>query len=272
MDSALDWHAARALLDWQIEAGVTEAIAEAPVDRFAADAARVADRAAAAATAATTPEAPHVPGAAAPPKPEVDPVAEAERAAGAAQDLAGLRAAMETFEHCELRRGARSLVFADGDPAARVAIVGEAPGRDEDLEGRPFVGRAGRLLDKMLDAIDMGRDRDGADAVYITNVMPWRPPQNRDPRPEEIAMMLPFLRRHLDLARPEIVVIVGNTSAQALLGKRGILRLRGKWTEALGRPALPMLHPAYLLRNPEAKRDAWADLLALRARLRDMGT
>jgi DNA polymerase len=124
----------------------------------------------------------------------------------------------------------------------------------------------------MLDAIDMGRERDGADAVYITNVMPWRPPQNRDPRPEEIAMMLPFLRRHLDLARPEIVVIVGNTSAQALLGKRGILRLRGKWSEALGRPALPMLHPAYLLRNPEAKRDAWADLLALRARLRDMGT
>jgi uracil-DNA glycosylase len=173
---------------------------------------------------------------------------------------------MEAFEHCELKRGARNMVFSDGTPGARVMIVGEAPGRDEDREGRPFVGRAGQLLDKMLAAIDMGRSHETA-PVYITNVLPWRPPQNRDPKPDEIAMMKPFLARHIALAKPEVLVIVGNWSAQALLGKRGITRLRGQWTEAQGLPALPMFHPAYLLRSPEFKREAWADLLELKAKL-----
>ena len=172
---------------------------------------------------------------------------------------------MEAFSHCDLKLGASQLVFADGRPGARVMIVGEAPGRDEDRAGRPFVGRAGQLLDRMLAAIGLGRDA----SVYITNVMPWRPPQNRDPRPEEIAMMKPFLARHVALAAPDLLVLVGNISCQAVLGKRGITRLRGTWQEALGRPALPMLHPAYLLRQPLAKRETWADLLALQARLRD---
>jgi uracil-DNA glycosylase family 4 len=196
----------------------------------------------------------------------VDVVAEAERAAASAGSLEELRAAMEAFEHCELKRGARTSVFSDGTPGARVMIVGEAPGRDEDREGKPFVGRAGQLLDKMLAAIDMGRSHETA-PVYITNVLPWRPPQNRDPKPEEIAMMKPFLARHIALAKPEVLVIVGNWSAQALLGKRGITRLRGQWTEAQGLPALPMFHPAYLLRSPAFKREAWADLLALKAKL-----
>jgi len=150
-----------------------------------------------------------------------------------------------------------------------VMIVGEAPGREEDIEGRPFVGRAGQLLDKMFAAIGLGRGApDPARALYIANVLPWRPPGNRDPEPDEVAMMLPFVRRHIALAAPEVLVLMGNAPAGAILGRRGITRLRGIWTEALGLPVLPMLHPAYLLRNPAAKADAWADLLALQQRLR----
>ena len=188
--------------------------------------------------------------------------------AAVAQDLPGLAAAMAAYPHCELQRGARSLVFADGQPGARVMIVGEAPGRDEDIEGRPFVGRAGQLLDKMLAAIGMARDAARPqDGVYITNVLPWRPPGNRTPEPAEIAMLLPFLERHVALAAPEVLVLMGNTPCRALLGRDGITRMRGTWTEALGLPVLPMFHPAYLLRQPAAKREAWADLLALKAQL-----
>jgi DNA polymerase len=180
-----------------------------------------------------------------------------------------LAAAMQAFEYCDLKKGARSFVFSDGNPAARVMIVGEAPGREEDRAGRPFVGRAGQLLDRMLEAIQMGRAAsDPAQSVYITNVLPWRPPSNRTPDAAEIAMMLPFLERHIALADPEIVVLMGNTPCQALLGKTGITRMRGTWVEVLCKPCLPMFHPAYLLRNPIAKREAWADLLALKARLR----
>ncbi len=147
-------------------------------------------------------------------------------------------------------------------------IVGEAPGREEDEKGKPFVGAAGRLLDRMFGAIGLGRAEDDPDrGLYITNVLPWRPPRNRDPEPDEIAMLMPFVRRHVELADPEVLVCMGNISCGALLGRRGVTRLRGKWTEALGRPALPMFHPAYLLRTPSAKRETWADLLSLQARL-----
>ena len=258
MDSQIDWHAARAALEWQLEMGVTEAISETPINRFE--------------QVAPPPKAGVGPGVAAPTvpvqaAPEVDPVAEAEAAARAAPDLIALQAAMAAYPHCELQKGARNLVFCDGVAGARVMIVGEAPGRDEDRIGKPFVGRAGQLLDKMLAAIKLGRDREGAQAVYITNVLPWRPPQNRDPKPDEIAMMLPFLKRHIALAKPEVLVVMGNISCQALLGKRGITRLRGQWAQAEGLPVIPMFHPAYLLRNPSAKREAWADLLDLQARL-----
>lgn len=189
-----------------------------------------------------------------------------------AKDLGALATAMEAFDQCELKRGARSFVFCDGDPTARVMIVGEAPGREEDRAGRPFVGRAGLLLDRMFDAIGLGRTKeDPAEGLYITNVLPWRPPSNRTPDAQEIGMMLPFLERHIALADPEIVVVMGNTPCQALLGKTGITRMRGQWTQVLGKPCLPMFHPAYLLRNPVAKREAWADLLELNARLRDQG-
>ena len=267
----LDSETARALLEWQIEMGADEAIAEAPIDRYAAERDAQAARAAArTAPAQPTPAPAAQPVAAPEPEPEagVDAVAEARALAAAAPDLPALAEAQAAYTRCELKKGARNFVFADGNPAARVLILGEAPGRDEDLAGLPFVGRAGQLLDRMFAAIGLSRKSpDAQSALYITNVMPWRPPQNRDPAPEEIAMMLPFVARHVALADPDLVVLMGNTPCAAALGKRGILRLRGTWTEAFGRPALPMTHPAYLLRNPAAKREAWADLLSLQARL-----
>lgn len=253
----MDYHAALAALDWQIELGATEAIGDAPVDRFALD---------------PSPKASKSEGKAPPslaPAPEVDPVAVAKAAAAGAGKLEDLEAALGTFDLCELKRGARNLVFADGIAGARVMIVGEAPGRDEDMQGKPFVGRAGQLLDQMFAAIGLARTAPAPDAaLYITNVLPWRPPQNRDPKPDEIAMMLPFLEKHVELAAPEFLVAMGNHACSALLGKRGITRLRGTWAEAFGRPVLPMFHPAYLLRTNAAKREAWADLLDLKARLR----
>jgi DNA polymerase len=198
----------------------------------------------------------------------VNTVAVAEEMARGADSLETLRAAMEAFDLCELKLGAKQLVFADGQPNARVMIVGEAPGRDEDIQGKPFVGRAGRLLDVMFGHIGLSRETPDRDAaLYITNVLPWRPPQNRDPKPDEMAMMLPFLTRHVELIGPQVIVAMGNHACQALLGRRGITRLRGTWSEAMGVPVLPMFHPAYLLRTAEAKREAWADLLSLKARL-----
>ncbi len=253
----MDSHAALAALEWQIDLGATEAISDAPVNRY-----EVAD----------VPAKPKAPKAPTVPPPEAkgpDPVDVAETLASGAGSLDALREALGGYKACDLKKGARSLVFADGNPEARVMIIGEAPGRDEDMQGKPFVGRAGQLLDQMFAAIEMTRESpDPAQSLYITNVLPWRPPQNRDPSPDEIAMMLPFVRRHVDLAAPDVLVLMGNHSCQAMLGRRGITRLRGSWTEALGRPALPMFHPAYLLRNPAAKREAWHDLLLLQSRLR----
>lgn len=263
MESAIDWHTARALLEWQLEMGVDEAISDLPVDRYAFEA-EVKAKAEAKRNATATATATAAPARARPK--QLDPAEEASKAASAAMDLPGLRAALGAYEHCQLKKGARNLVFSDGTPGAPVMIIGEAPGRDEDLQGKPFVGQAGQLLDRMLEPIGLDRARN----VYITNVLPWRPPQNRDPKPDEIAMLQPFLRRHIALAKPKVLVVVGNISCQALLGKRGITRLRGHWTEAEGLPALPIFHPAYLLRNPLAKREAWADLLSLKAKLREL--
>ena len=252
---SVEYQSAAALLAWQIELGADECIADAPVNRYNVPASLPKPAKAAPAPTAVTNDV----------FAGVDPVAAAQADAAAAQDLDGLRAAMSAFEHCELRRGARNLVFSDGVPGARVMIVGDAPERDEDRAGRPFVGPAGQLLDKMLAAIDLSRET----SVYITNVLPWRTPQGRDPKADEIAMMQPFLQRHVALAKPDVLVIMGNHGCQSLLGKRGITRLRGDWVEALGKPTLPMFPPAHLLRNPAAKREAWADLLSLKARLRD---
>lgn len=244
----------RAALEWQVAMGIDEAILDAPVDRTALP--------------ETPPPAPSQKAAAPVEEIKVDPVAVAKAAAQAAADLDALKASLLAFELCDLKKGARNLVFSDGVPGARVMIVGEAPGREEDREGRPFVGQAGRLLDLMFSHIGLSREGASANsALYITNVLPWRPPQNRDPLPEETAMMLPFLQRHIALAAPEVIVAMGNHACQALLGQKGITRLRGGWTTYGETPLLPMFHPAYLLRTPQAKREAWADLLSLKARL-----
>lgn len=251
---SVDFHTARALLDWQIELGVDECVGDAPVDRYA-----LPESLPKKVKAESKPHLTKGPVKLA----ERDAVAEAQDAAQGAQTLDELRATMEAFDLCELKRGARHMVFSDGIAGAPVMIIGEAPGRDEDRIGKPFVGAAGQLLDRMIGAIGMGRDRTDA-PVYITNTLPWRPPHNRDPKPEEIAMMKPFLLRHIALADPKVLVIMGNWACQALLGKRGITRLRGQWDQAVDKPALPMCHPAYLLRNPAAKREAWTDLLMLK--------
>ncbi|MDB6181661.1 uracil-DNA glycosylase [Paracoccus fistulariae] len=263
---ALDAETALALLEWQVEMGADEPVLDAATDRFELPASTRPDPA--------PPLQMTAPPAAPPVRrddgPDLDAmVAQAGALAASAQTLEALAEAQQAYDGIELKKGARNFCFADGNPKARVLILGEAPGDEEDRQGRPFVGRAGQLLDRMFDAIGLSRDAvDAEQALYIVNVLSWRPPGNRDPSPEEIALSMPFVRRHIELAAPDVVVLMGNIPCQAALGRRGILRLRGTWTEAFGRPALPMTHPAYLLRNPPAKREAWADLLSLSARLK----
>ena len=256
MESSDTYWTDLAALDWQVELGADEAISETPINRYELEAKAPAPKAKAKAEVVAPVR-----------KPQVDPVAEAKAAASGSVSLEDLAAAQAAFEHCELKKGARNFVFSDGVPGARVMIVGEAPDRNEDLAGKPFVGQAGQLLDKMFDAIGMGRTLEAEKAIYIANVLPWRPPSNRTPERAEIEMMLPFVERHIALANPDVLVLMGNTPCQALLGRAGITRLRGQWQEVLGRPTLPMFHPAYLLRQPAAKREAWADLLSLKAKL-----
>jgi DNA polymerase len=262
--------AALALLRWYVEMGADEAVAEAPQNRLA-DRPRPPTRPEPAALPPSTPTLPAV--AAAPPPAFAESLAEgaqsARLAAAAATTVEELAAGVAAFDGCSLKFTAISTVFADGNPAAPVMIIGEAPGAEEDRTGRPFVGRAGQLLDRMLAAI--GLDRNG---VLITNVIYWRPPGNRTPTAAEIASCLPFVLRHVALVRPKILVLAGATAAGALLPQaQGITRLRGRWFDLaipkLERPVptLPMFHPSFLLRAPERKREAWHDLLALRARL-----
>jgi uracil-DNA glycosylase len=278
--------AAWALLEWQIAMGADEAIGAVAIDRLAP----------------SPISAPSMPPAIPPPRPAAQvpegmignplpvgtgggkaivapPAALAESLAEAAQSARLLAAGAESiealaelvaaFDLCPLKRTATTTVFMDGNPAAPVMIVGEAPGAEEDRQGKPFVGRAGQLLDRMLAAIDLDRT-----TVQITNVIYWRPPGNRKPTSAEIASCLPFVLRHIALARPRALVLAGGTSANALLPyTEGITRLRGRWFDlavpglAAPVPTLPMFHPAFLLRTPERKREAWRDLLALKARL-----
>ncbi len=188
-----------------------------------------------------------------------------------AATLAELRDLLAGFDGCNLKSTAKTLVFADGNPNAGVMFVGEAPGRDEDLEGLPFVGRSGRLLDRMLAAIGLTRD-----SAYIANVIPWRPPGNRTPTPLETEICRPFIERQIELANPKVLITLGGPSAKVLLhAQEGILKFRGKWRThetagGLAVPAMPTLHPAYLLRNPAHKRLAWRDFLEIKAKLRDL--
>ncbi|MGD0565366.1 MAG: uracil-DNA glycosylase [Roseiarcus sp.] len=259
-------------LRWWSEAGVDFALDETPHDRFAESAAPAARRAPAP-VAAAPPRTPEGAKLAPPATATPDEAARSAReAAAAARNLEELRAALERFEGCSLKTTATQLVFADGAPDARIMLVGEAPGGDEDRIGRPFVGRAGQLLDRMLASIGLDRTK-----VYIANVVPWRPPGNRTPTPQETAICLPFVRRQIALVAPRLLVCLGGSATQTLLGvKEGITRTRGIWRDYEGDDGvaiktLPMFHPAYLLRQPAAKRQAWADLRKLARAVEEMG-
>ncbi|UEM22809.1 uracil-DNA glycosylase [Skermanella mucosa] len=270
-----------ALLRWHLDVGVDEAIADIPTDWT-----KVVARAAPAPAAAAPGQARQGAGSgtggrtlpprtapAAGARPVQQPLlgtpaagATARAMAAEAGDLDALRAAMAAFEGCALKTTATNLVFADGNPKARLMLIGEAPGEDEDRQGRPFVGKSGKLLDQMLACIGLDRTQ-----VYITNILPWRPPGNRKPNPNEIQTCLPFVERHVELVAPEGLMLLGGTSASALLNRTdGIMRLRGRWFEftpsagARSIPVLPTYHPAFLLRQPAMKRDAWRDLVAFK--------
>jgi len=249
-----------AVLDWYRAAGVDIAVGDEPVDRFA-----VRPR--------PTPAAPPQENAA-PPVNLLsigsDP-AEARRLAASAQTLPELQQILGAYDGCGLKLRATQLVFADGNPEAEIMLIGEAPGAEEDRQGKPFVGRSGQLLDRMLAAIGLDRTK-----VYIANTVPWRPPGNRAPTPEEAALCLPFLQRQVELVAPKVIMTLGGPAMQTVFSPTaGIIKMRGRWsTVPIGQhqaDAMPTLHPAYLLRNPAAKQQAWRDLLSLRLKLDELG-
>lgn len=257
---------ARALLEWYAAMGVDIGIEEHPQDRFAETAARL--QALSAAQPAGSPEPVRAGPASAALLLAPDETAAAARAAASeAETLEELRAILDRFDGCALKTTATQTVFADGTPGAKLMLVGEAPGREEDISGLPFVGRSGQLLDRMLAAIGLDRSQ-----VYIANVIPWRPPGNRTPTPQETETCLPFIRRQIELANPDVLVALGGSAAQSLFRAReGILKLRGKWLEyetgARSIRAIATLHPAYLLRSPAQKKFAWRDLKAVKRAL-----
>ncbi len=251
-----------AALRLQVEWGADEALEPLPRDRMRV--APVPERVAPRPLPEAQPAAPTVQ-----PAVQPAPVRRAQEIAAAATSTADLRAALAAFDGCPLAATATNLVFADGNPQAGLMLVGEGPGEEEDRTGKPFVGRSGQFLDRMLASIGLDRSR-----YLITNLIPWRPPGNRNPTDNEVLICLPFLLRHIALVRPRRLVLLGALAARGVLGgSAGITRLRGRWHSATipgleaPVPALPMLHPAYLLRNAGAKREAWADLRLLRRSL-----
>jgi uracil-DNA glycosylase len=254
------------LLAFYLEAGVDCALADEPIDRLAEP-----DSATIAAPREAAPQrlvrempaaAPAVSRSEIAPAPEAA-IASAREMARTAPSLEALRALLENFDGCALKHTATRLVFCDGNPQARIMFVGEAPGRDEDIEGLPFVGRSGKLLDRMIAAIGLDRSK-----AYIANVIPWRPPGNRTPTPQETQICLPFIQRQIELVNPDVLVTLGNPSTQTLLSTReGIMKTRGKWfdydTGTRSIRAIATFHPAYLLRSPSYKRMSWQDLRAI---------
>jgi uracil-DNA glycosylase len=259
-------------LRWWIRVGVTNALDEMPHDRFADVLAGDGGERSAPNASESTHQSPRslsetasraVQDAHSKKMPETAEIS-ARALAQAAADLETLRSVMAEFDGCTLKRTATQLVFADGRPGSRIMLIGEAPGEGEDRIGRPFVGRAGQLLDRMLSAIGLDRQN-----VYIANVVPWRPPGNRTPTLQETQICLPFIERQIELADPEYLVCLGGSAARAILGvRRGIMRARGSWLPYPGQTgrdlkALAMLHPAFLLRQPAHKRFAWSDMRTL---------
>ena len=265
----------RDLLSFYLEAGVDVAVGETATDHLSAPPPAAALAPApikrtsqpGASQGAAGSRATKARSAAAPPPAAPDAAVMAAReAAKSAATLDELRALLDRFDGCALKATASRLVFADGNPQSRLMLIGEAPGRDEDMAGLPFVGRSGKLLDLMLNAIGLDRTQ-----VYIANIVPWRPPGNRTPTPVETQICLPFIQRQIELANPDVLVCIGGPSAGALLNMQGILKNRGRWvsyqTGSREIRAMATLHPAYLLRSPIAKRLAWRDFLAIKKAL-----
>ena len=267
-----------AALAWQVEMGADDAVMDAPTDWSSVDtrvltgkkrvASRQPEQQPATAPARPTPNSQQAAAMG-----SEAAIKSAREIAATCQSLDDIRKVLESFDGCPLKSTAKSLVFEDGNRDARVMVIGEAPGADEDRQGKPFVGRSGQLLDRMLASIGLDRQSDDpAKAAYISNIIFWRPPGNRKPTDAEVIMCLPFIERAIILKKPEFIVCTGGTPAQQLMRTTtGITRLRGKWADydAGGTkiPCLPTLHPAYLLRSPAAKRQAWQDLLSLKKRL-----
>jgi uracil-DNA glycosylase family 4 len=266
-----------ALLDWYVTMGIDEAIGETPHDSFAPRPPRSAPVAVAQPGPQASPVARPTPSITLPAPAIVRPIvpasneiAGARKLAEAATTLAELEAAISSFEGCALRKTATHTVFADGTPHAPVMVIGEAPGADEDRLGKPFVGRSGQLLDRMLAAIGLDRQHN----AYITNILFWRPPGNRKPTEAEIALCLPFVWRHIALGMPRVVLLSGGTATSAMLGRaEGITKLRGKWFDLAVPgldspvPALTTYHPSFLLRTPGRKSESWRDFLELQSKL-----
>lgn len=261
-------------LSWLVDAGADEAVGQVPLNRLTAKPAPKPMDFLQPAKPTAARRAPTLTQQAKAPAPmiEGDDIGAAQDVAARATTLAELRTALENFEGCLLKRIATNTVFADGVEGAPILCIGEAPGYDEDRIGKPFVGRAGQLLDKMLAPIGLSRETN----TYIINVLPWRPPDNRNPDPVEVAKCIPFLRRHIELADPKLIVLLGAVAVRNVMGKQeGIMLTRGKWLEynVNGRmvPVMPTLHPAYLLRRPAEKRLAWHDLQAIQDKISSLG-
>ena len=249
--------------EWQVDAGINEVLLENPVNRLTAD----------------IPASTKTPEVSKPVKDKEAKSSDISRLDNSVNmlnkinSLDELRLALSEYEGCSLKNTATNLVFSDGNENARVMLVGEAPGADEDRQGKPFVGVSGQLLDKMLFSIGLDRS-----SVYISNIIPWRPPGNRQPTPKEIDLCLPFIKRHIQLINPLVLVPVGGTAAKSLLDKKeGIMRLRGRWFEYavdashMIIPALPIFHPAFLLRSPAQKSNTWRDLIQIKRKLTELG-
>lgn len=269
-----DFASALAHMSWLVSMGADETAGDQPVDRFAASAARIAKRPSQApASGRLASRSVPPPPATAAPVPASQAQSDARAIAAGCKSLEEIARALENFDACPLKRTASNLCYCDGNPKARVMFIGEAPGRDEDIQGKPFVGRSGHLLDKMLGAIGLDRNSDDpGKAAFITNVIFWRPPGNRKPTEAETLMCMPFVERTIELQVPEIIVCLGGTPMQRLTGRsEGILKSRGRWMEyeIAGRaiPLMATLHPAYLLRQPAQKRLAWRDFLEIKKRL-----
>jgi DNA polymerase len=262
---------ASAMLEWLVEMGADEVIGEAPVNRLLAPVPVTPAEAAQPVVATSTIRPGNVAfefrGESTAP---ALGTSDAAQMATACATLADIEAALTRFDACPLKKTATNLCFADGNPKAQVMLIGEAPGRDEDIQGKPFVGRSGQLLDRMLEAIGLSRHGETPEnSVYISNVIFWRPPGNRTPTDQEALMCLPFLKRAIEIKQPRLIVCLGATPTQRLIGRsEGILKLRGRWFDfPCGQGSIPLLatlHPAYLLRQPAQKRLAWRDFLSLK--------